>query len=241
VVFSWHWRSIFSQRLSPFSIQICNKCQRESSSQWLLNYWDSSGTRCSVYFFIWASIGGSNSLPHPCWQFGLSHHYSTRYSLFVHILNQFVSSPTTIHWAAVLRILCYLQGTLHQSLLLSSTSGDSLISWKSKKQNVVVRSSVKAEYCAMASTIAEIVWICCLLTWVSLYLTPVLCIVITRVLFRLLTINSFMNALKILRLIVILRIITFSMAPSLSPSSPLLCSWRISSQSPTPLSTSSFL
>ncbi|KAL5709658.1 hypothetical protein ACHQM5_020322 [Ranunculus cassubicifolius] len=40
----------------------------------------------------------------------------------VHIVSQFVASPTTVHWAAVLRILRYLRGTLHQSLLLPSTS-----------------------------------------------------------------------------------------------------------------------
>ncbi|XP_062075715.1 uncharacterized mitochondrial protein AtMg00810-like [Humulus lupulus] len=40
----------------------------------------------------------------------------------VHIFSQFVASPTTIHWAAVLRILRYLQGTQFQSLLFPSTS-----------------------------------------------------------------------------------------------------------------------
>jgi len=40
----------------------------------------------------------------------------------VHVVSQFVASPTTVHWAAVLRILRYLRGTIFQSLLLSSTS-----------------------------------------------------------------------------------------------------------------------
>ena len=40
----------------------------------------------------------------------------------VHVVSQFVSSPTTVHWAIVLRILRYLRGTIFQSLLLSSTS-----------------------------------------------------------------------------------------------------------------------
>jgi len=40
----------------------------------------------------------------------------------VHVVSQFVASSTTVHWAAVLRILRYLWGTVFQSLLLSSTS-----------------------------------------------------------------------------------------------------------------------
>ena len=37
--------------------------------------------------------------------------------------------------------------------------GGNLVTWKSKKQNVVARSSAEAEYRAMASTASELTWI----------------------------------------------------------------------------------
>ena len=42
--------------------------------------------------------------------------------------------------------------------------GDSLISWKSKKQDVVAVSATEVVYPAMASTTCEIVWLCRLLS-----------------------------------------------------------------------------
>ncbi|KAK6153815.1 hypothetical protein DH2020_013454 [Rehmannia glutinosa] len=40
----------------------------------------------------------------------------------IHIVSQFVTCPTTVHWATVTRILRYLRGTLFESLLFPSTS-----------------------------------------------------------------------------------------------------------------------
>lgn len=66
------------------------------------------------------------------------------------------------------------------SLLLTSVSflGDSLISWKSKKQSIVSQSSTEAEYRAMASTTKEIVWLRWLLADMRVFLshpTPMYC------------------------------------------------------------------
>ena len=99
-----------------------------------------------------------------------------------------MDAPISPHYVAVLRILRYLKGTIfdglhfssHSSLTLQAYSdadwagdptdrrsttgycfmlGDSLISWRSKKQTVVARSSTEAEYRALAATTAELIWL----------------------------------------------------------------------------------
>ena len=106
----------------------------------------------------------------------------------VHTVSQFVSNPHMPHLTAALRILYYVKGTLNHGLFYPSGAslyltayadtdwagcsdtrrfttgwcmflGESLIFWKCKKQTTVSKSSTEAEYRAMSSASAEIIWL----------------------------------------------------------------------------------
>jgi hypothetical protein len=106
----------------------------------------------------------------------------------VHILSQFVSAPTQLHYSHLLRVLRYLRGTITRRLFFPRSSslqlqaysdatwasdptdryslsaycvflGSSLIAWKTKKQTAVSRSSAEAELRAMATVTAEVTWL----------------------------------------------------------------------------------
>ncbi|KAF5460254.1 hypothetical protein F2P56_020137 [Juglans regia] len=97
-------------------------------------------------------------------------------------------APTEDHFRALKRILRYVKGTVLHGLQLHHTSsrellayseadwascpdtrrsttsyviflGANLVSWCSKKQSIVSRSSAKAEYRSLAVTTAEVAWI----------------------------------------------------------------------------------
>ena len=107
-------------------------------------------------------------------------------------LSQYMANPTTSHHQAAFRILCYLKGTPGSGLFFATTGthqlqafsdsdwagcrdsrrsitgfsiyfGSSLISWQSKKQSTVSRSSSEAEYRALASATCELQWLTYLL------------------------------------------------------------------------------
>jgi len=50
------------------------------------------------------------------------------FSQVVHVLSQFVSAPTSVHYAVLFRVLRYLQITISQTLLYSSDSSFSAYS-----------------------------------------------------------------------------------------------------------------
>ncbi|WRX19899.1 Reverse transcriptase [Theobroma cacao] len=122
-------------------------------------------------------------------------HLDIAYS--VNVVSQFMSAPTINHWAALEQIKCYSKGTPRCGLFYGnhghaniecfldanwtgsksdrrSTTGycvfigGNLVSWKSKKHNVISRSSAELEYRAMAQTVCEVVWMYQLLSDVGL-------------------------------------------------------------------------
>nr|AAU93584.2 Polyprotein, putative [Solanum demissum] len=85
-------------------------------------------------------------------------------------LSQFMQKPKMSHWEATLRVVRYIKSDPRKDWAACPNSrksvtdfllkfGDSLISWKSKKQNTITRSSAEAEYKSLATLTAKIVWI----------------------------------------------------------------------------------
>ena len=105
----------------------------------------------------------------------------------VNTVCQYMTQPSDLHFQLVKRILWYIHGTLDHGLTFTSGSwdlhaysdadwasdvntrrsttgfvvylGNNPISWQSKKQSSVSRSSTEAEYRALANTAADLAWV----------------------------------------------------------------------------------
>nr|XP_016451710.1 PREDICTED: uncharacterized mitochondrial protein AtMg00810-like [Nicotiana tabacum] len=75
----------------------------------------------------------------------------------VQTLSQFLQQPKNSHWDAAMRASCPNTRRSVSGFLVKY--GKSLVSWKSKKQNIVSKSSAEAEYRSMASVVSEAVWL----------------------------------------------------------------------------------
>ncbi|WMV46861.1 hypothetical protein MTR67_040246 [Solanum verrucosum] len=109
-------------------------------------------------------------------------------SFAVQTLSQFMHAPKESHMEAALRVVKYIKTAPGLGLFMPAQSselltvycdsdwgtcvqtrksvtgylvkfGDALITWKSKKQETVARSSAEAEFRSMASAVAEITWL----------------------------------------------------------------------------------
>ena len=105
----------------------------------------------------------------------------------VGLVSRYQSNPCKTHWKAVQRIFIYVQGTKNMGLCFGisdleivrfinadfagdiddrkSTNGSvflfggTAISWLSKKQNCVAKSTMEVEYISCSSTVSNVVWI----------------------------------------------------------------------------------
>ena len=106
----------------------------------------------------------------------------------VSVISQFMHDPREVHLQVAYRVLHYLKAHPGKGILFKKTSdvnlavytdadfagsptdrrsttgyctflGGNLVSWRSKKQNVVARSSAEAEFRAMAAGVCELLWV----------------------------------------------------------------------------------
>ncbi|RVW16157.1 Retrovirus-related Pol polyprotein from transposon RE1 [Vitis vinifera] len=82
-------------------------------------------------------------------------------AFIVSVVSQYMHSPKESHLEAVYKILRYPKGSPGRGLFFekSDSKKGNLVTWRSKKQSVVARSSVEAEFRAVAQGMCEGLWL----------------------------------------------------------------------------------
>ncbi|RVW13485.1 Retrovirus-related Pol polyprotein from transposon RE1 [Vitis vinifera] len=78
------------------------------------------------------------------------------------VVSQYMHNPGEQHMNAVMRILRYLKNAPGKGILFAKNvdhQSGNLVTWKSKKQNVVAHSSAEAEFRGMALGLCEALWL----------------------------------------------------------------------------------
>ncbi|RDX72364.1 putative mitochondrial protein, partial [Mucuna pruriens] len=82
-------------------------------------------------------------------------------SFVVHTISKFMQFSRHFHFSAIQRIIRYLLGSLTDTDWATiQTQGNLMLAGK---QDLVLKSSIKAKYCTMSIACSEIIWLCCLL------------------------------------------------------------------------------
>ncbi|XP_020272454.1 uncharacterized protein LOC109847633 [Asparagus officinalis] len=167
--------------LKRFKMMNCKPASTPMNVNESLKANDGTGSASSKYFR--SMIGGLNYLSHTRPDIAFS----------VSVVSRFMHSPSMHHLGAAKTILCYIVGTVDFGIWYSRVSnfklcgftdsdwascldggkstsghvfslGSGVISWSSKKQEIVTLSSSEAEYVAATAAVCQAIWLRRLLT-----------------------------------------------------------------------------
>ncbi|RVW60836.1 Retrovirus-related Pol polyprotein from transposon TNT 1-94 [Vitis vinifera] len=102
------------------------------------------------------------NIPETCGRLMYLAHTRPDLAYALSVVSQYMHNPGEQHMNAVMRILRYLKNAPGKGILFAKNvdhQSGNLVTWKSKKQNVVARSSAEAEFRGMTLRLCEALWL----------------------------------------------------------------------------------